>query len=189
MNPTPLDCEPARTEVAATAATADEEVLLRIQREHGRAVFNFLLGLTYGDRHRAEDLMQETVMRAWQHPEALAPERGSLRPWLLTVARRLAIDARRARQIRPEEINDTFVDGAPSPVDEIERWLMGYSVRQAVKKLSRQHRAVLVEIYFRGRSVAEAAEVLGVPAGTVKSRTYYALRALKQALEDEGAAA
>jgi len=186
MDPSPLHCDRTAAVATASPATADEEVLVRIRRGHGRAVFTFLLGLTYGDRHRAEDLLQETVVRAWQHPEALRPERGPMRPWLMTVARRLAIDARRAREIRPQEIGDSSVEDASSPADEIERWLLGHAVRQSAKKLSKDHRAVLVEIYFRGHSVAEAADVLGIPAGTVKSRTYYALRALKLALQADG---
>ena len=59
-------------------------------------------------------------------------------------------------------------------------------IREAVRALSEDHRRTLIETHFRGRSVSEAAAVLGVPAGTVKSRTYYALRALRAALEEKG---
>lgn len=85
----------------ANGTTAEHE-LAALQREHGRPLFALLLRLSDGDRQRAEDLVQETLVRAWQHPEALrADDFDSVRPWLLTVARRLAIDARRARQARP----------------------------------------------------------------------------------------
>ncbi|MGP3981596.1 sigma-70 family RNA polymerase sigma factor [Streptomyces sp. KR80] len=154
-----------------------------LQREHGRALFGFLLPLSYGDRQRAEDLVQETLVRAWQHPEALESDHDSMRPWLFTVARRLAIDARRARQARPPEVSDTVLESAPAPHDDLaERSAAALDVRAALERLSPEHRAVLVQVYFRGLSVAEASSALGVPPGTVKSRTHYALRALRHAM-------
>ncbi|MGW2561416.1 sigma-70 family RNA polymerase sigma factor [Streptomyces sp. NPDC001514] len=166
-----------------TAPRTDEQALAQLQREHGRALFGFLLGLTYGDRQRAEDLVQETLVRAWQHPEALETDHESMRPWLFTVGRRLAIDARRARLARPAEIAAESVEQAPPTTeDHTERSATALDVREALRTLSIEHREVLVQIYFRGRSVAEASAVLGIPAGTVKSRTYYALRALKKVL-------
>ena len=62
-------------------------------------------------------------------------------------------------------------------------------VAEAVTRLSPEHRAVLVECYYRGQPVAEAARRLGVPEGTVKSRTHYALRALRLALQEMGVGA
>lgn len=107
----------------------------------------------------------------------------SVRPWLLTVGRRLAIDARRARQARPAEVGDAVLENA-SPVcaDHAERAAATLDVREAVKTLTPEHREVLVLVYFQGASVAEAAEALGIPPGTVKSRAYYALRALRRVL-------
>ncbi|MGK5632241.1 sigma-70 family RNA polymerase sigma factor [Streptomyces sp. URMC 123] len=183
---------PARQQVGGATTTprrTDDRALAELQREHGRALFGFLLGLTYGDRQRAEDLVQETLVRAWQHPEALESTHESMRPWLFTVARRLAIDARRARRARPHEVGDHVLENASAAVDHVERSVAALDVRQALGSLSRDHRAVLVEVYFRGLSVIEAAEVLGIPPGTVKSRTYYALRALRSALPAYSAAA
>lgn len=173
---------PVQSIEAAAPLRTDERALSALQREHGRALFGFLLGLTYGDRHRAEDLVQETFVRAWQHPEALDSEHGSMRPWLFTVARRLAIDARRARQVRPKEVSEMALDKAPMAVDPTERSVASLDVQKAIAELSAEHREVLVQVYFRGLSVAETSEVLGVPPGTVKSRTYYALRNLKKEL-------
>ena len=143
---------------------------------------NFLLGLTYGDRQRAEDLLQETLVRAWQHPEAFDAPFESMRPWLFTVGRRLAIDARRSRMARPPEVSDGMLAATADPRDRTESTAAVLDVREAVKALSPEHRAVLVQIYFRGLSVGEASEVLGIPPGTVKSRSYYALRALGRRL-------
>ncbi|MEU0132983.1 sigma-70 family RNA polymerase sigma factor [Streptomyces sp. NPDC006296] len=165
-----------------TTATTDERTLAELQREHGPALFHFLLGLTFGDRQRAEDLLQETLVRAWQHPEAFDAPYDSMRPWLFTVARRLAIDARRSRRARPVEVGDAVLEGAPARDDTASSAVHALDVREAVRTLSPEHRAVLVQIYFRGLSVGETAQVLGIPPGTVKSRSYYALRLLSRSL-------
>ncbi|MFB7220017.1 sigma-70 family RNA polymerase sigma factor [Streptomyces sp. NPDC056227] len=162
--------------------TTDKRALAELQREHGPALLHFLLGLTFGDRQRAEDLLQETLVRAWQHPEAFDSPYESMRPWLFTVARRLAIDARRSRQARPTEVSDLVLESAPGREDTAEATVAALDVREAVRTLSPEHRAVLVQIYFRGLSVGETAQVLGIPAGTVKSRSHYALRLLSRNL-------
>ncbi|MER6070316.1 sigma-70 family RNA polymerase sigma factor [Streptomyces sp. NPDC001817] len=168
--------------------TTAEHELAALQREHGGPLFALLLRLCDGDRQRAEDLVQETLVRAWQHPEALhAEDFDSVRPWLLTVARRLAIDARRAREARPPETGAEIPESARVTADHAERAAAMLDVREAVKTLTPEHRDVLVLVYFLGASVAEAAQTLGVPPGTVKSRAYYALRALRRVLPDYAA--
>jgi len=158
--------------------------------EHGGPLLGYVLRLTNGDRQLAEDIVQETLLRAWRHPEALTGR--PVRPWLFTVARNLVVDAHRAKSSRggshvPLDDGDDFA-AAPSRVDDIDRALESWTVAEALADLSPQHRAVIVETYYRGHSVAETAGVLGIPPGTVKSRTYYALRALKLALEERGLA-
>jgi len=78
----------------------DAELLPALQDEHGEALFAHAVRLSGGDRQRAEDLVQETLLRAWRYPEALDPERGAVRSWLFTTARNLAIDAWRRRSVR-----------------------------------------------------------------------------------------
>ncbi|MEV6652985.1 sigma-70 family RNA polymerase sigma factor [Streptomyces sp. NPDC051219] len=170
------------TGTTATGPRTDERALAELQREHGKALFGFLLGLTYGDRQRAEDLVQETLVRAWQHPEALESDHDSMRPWLFTVGRRLAIDARRARQARPNEVGADVLEQSASTDDPMARSVTALDVREAVRALSPEHRDVLVQVYFRGRSVAETSEALRIPPGTVKSRSFYALRTLRKEL-------
>lgn len=120
-----------------TTKTTAEHELAALQREHGRPLFALLLRLSDGDRQRAEDLLQETLVRAWQHPEALrADEFDSVRPWLLTVGRRLAIDARRARQARPPEVGDAVLESARVCADHAERSAATLDVREAVKTLT-----------------------------------------------------
>ena len=97
------------------------------------------------------------------------------------------VDAHRARQARPPEAGDAGLASVPA-ADEIGRALESWTFAEALSDLSQEHRSVLVETYYKGRSVAEAAAALGVPPGTVKSRSYYALRALKLALEERGLA-
>jgi RNA polymerase sigma-70 factor (ECF subfamily) len=122
------------------------------------------------------------VIRAWRHPHARGPHGAWSRPWLFTVARRIAIDHLRAAQTRPTEVGDGRLDERPDAESAIERLVDIAEVRAAVDGLPDRLRDVLIEIYFRERSVGEAAEILGVPAGTIKSRTYYAMRALRDEL-------
>jgi RNA polymerase sigma-70 factor (ECF subfamily) len=166
-------------------ASTEDQALRTLYDQHAAPLLSYALRLTGGDRGRSEDIVQETLLRAWRHPEALDPSRGPVRSWLFTVARNVAVDAHRARRARPVEVGDEALAAVPA-VDEIEQALDSWLVSDALATLSPDHRAVLVETYYRGRSVAEAAAVLGVPPGTVKSRTFYALRALKLALEERG---
>ncbi len=165
----------------------DDEALIRaLHDEHGDALFAHALRLCDGDRQRAEDLMQETLLRAWRHPESLDPERGSTRAWLFTTARRLAIDAWRRREAR---VGEVYTEAIPEPrhdLDEADRAVEAWTIAEALERLSPLHREVLVECFYRGRSVTEAAVALGIPAGTVKSRTHYAVRALRLVLEEMG---
>lgn len=166
--------------------TEDEAELLRaLHAEHGDALYAHAVRLCGGDRQRAEDLVQETLLRAWRHPEALDPERGSVRAWLFTTARHLAIDFWRRRSVRVSEVVTDVVPEPPAD-DETDRAVEAWTVAEALARLSPAHREVLLECFYRGRSVAEAAARLGVPPGTVKSRTHYALRSLRVALEELG---
>jgi len=165
---------------------ADETLLRGLFDNHAGALLQHVLPLTGGDRGRAEDIVQETLLKAWQHPDAVRPGRGPVRPWLYTVARNIAVDAIRRRSARPTEVSDAPLALIESSDHEIDRAVDSWVMVDALDSLRPDHRDVLIELYYRGRSVAEAAEELGVPAGTVKSRSYYALRALKLTLEERG---
>ncbi|MFD5540424.1 sigma-70 family RNA polymerase sigma factor [Streptomyces sp. NPDC127079] len=172
-----------------TLSTADEELLRTLYAEHAGALFRYVLRLTSGDWQWAEDVVQETLLRAWQHPDAFDPARGPARAWLCTVARHVVIDAHRARRARPAEAGGEALQRADEQTpgeDQIEQALQSWAVADAVRSLSPDHRAVLLETYYRGRTMAEAAQALGIPLGTVKSRTYYALHALRLALQERG---
>src|SRR3954454_20149541 len=171
---------------AAGVEQQDTDLLRALQDEHGDALFAHAVRLSGGDRQRAEDLVQETMLRAWRYPEALDPERGAVRSWLFTTARNLAIDAWRRRSARVGEVVTDVMPEPPPSADEADRAVEAWTVAEALRRLSLQHREVLVECFYQGRSVAEAAARLGVPPGTVKSRTHYALRSLRVALDEMG---
>ncbi len=159
------------------------ELLRELHGEHAAQLSAFALRLT-GDRARAEDIVQETLFRAWQSPIVLEAPEAARRAWLYTVARHLVIDEWRSSRSRREL---SAADPPDTPIaDETEAALESWVVAEALRRLSKEHRDVLLETYYQGRSVADVAARLGVPSGTVKSRTHYALKALRLVLEEMG---
>jgi RNA polymerase sigma-70 factor (ECF subfamily) len=167
-----------------TETCADDGALQTLYDEHGGALLRYALHLTGGDWYRAEDLVQETMVRAWKNPRVLAD--GPPRAWLFTVLRNLAVDAYRARQHRPPEVSPAGLDLVPDADDSTGRVLDVWTVRAAFLALTADHRRVLTEIFYRDLSVRETAALLEIPVGTVKSRVFYALRTLQVILEEEG---
>lgn len=160
------------------------ELIRTLHDEHAAALWSFALRLTGGDRGRAEDIVQETLLRAWRNVDTLDDTNGSSRKWLFTVARRIAIDEWRSRQKRPEYITADLPE--PGVDDGSDRVLQAWLVADALANVSEEHRQVVVSCYYKGHSVREAAAELDIPEGTVKSRLHYGLRALKLALDEMG---
>jgi RNA polymerase sigma-70 factor (ECF subfamily) len=163
----------------------DEQLMRTACEQHADALWSFCLRLTRGDTGRAEDIVQETLLRAWRHSSVLGREPDGVRAWLFTVARNVAIDSWRARSVRPEDSADPH-ELQVVVSDRTDELLQQWLVVDALRSLSTEHRAAIVECYYGGRTVAEAAERLGVPSGTVKSRLHYGMRALRLALEERG---
>jgi RNA polymerase sigma-70 factor (ECF subfamily) len=170
--------EPVLTLSEDSGDPAREDPIEVIYRLHGKPLYRFLLRVTLGDRRQAEDLLQETLFRAWRYLQDHTTDVMHLRPWLYTVARRVAIDAARAQQARPAEVIVTDPGSLPAAHDDIERMLVALTIRRGLMSLTPEHRQVLIEVFYHGRTAPEAAAALGIPEGTVKSRVFYALRAL-----------
>ncbi len=148
---------------------------------HAAELYGFAVR-SLGDAGLAEEAVQETFLRAWRAGERFDPEIGSLRTWLFAILRNVVIDLGRARAARPG-VAEQGVEPSVEPFDEA---LLAWQIEEAMRRIGDQHRQVLVETYYRGRPYAEVAEELGVPEGTVKSRVYYGLRALRVVLEEMG---
>lgn len=137
-----------------------------------------------GDRVAAEDVVQEAMVRAWRNPDVFTNDRGSVRGWLLTVVRNIVIDrGRRAGARPPETVEDTdLADRIPGQRDHADAVADRITVHEALGSLSAEHRAVLEQLYLHGRNLEETAAALSVPKGTVKSRSFYAIRVLRERL-------
>jgi RNA polymerase sigma-70 factor, ECF subfamily len=167
------------TRVKPRREVADEALVRALFTEHGRAMLAYATQLTR-DRAAAEDVVQEALVRAWRHPDSLANGKGSVRGWLLTVVRNIVVDQVRARGRRAPEVRESPPDAAVTD-DHADRIVTSMVVVDALNHLSREHREVLEQVYLKGNTVTEAAKELGIPPGTVKSRAFYALRALREA--------
>jgi RNA polymerase sigma-70 factor (ECF subfamily) len=166
-----------------TEACRAEVQMSEIHRNNGVPLLHFLRRLLpQGVTHTAEDLVQETMFRAWRSLDAVPVEPESQRRWLFTVAHRLAIDAYRKRQSRPVEVGLIDTEPAAADSEAAETVIATMTLRSAIGRLSPAHREVLLELYIEGRTLEETAARLDVPIGTVKSRAHYAMQQLRAAL-------
>ena len=172
---------------AVLAGRDDSDQLRALHDQYAHALTSYIVRLTGGDRGKAQDVVQETLFRAWRNLAQLEDSESSARGWLFTVAKRIVIDEWRAARHRQAVVTDKVPE--QSVEDAAQQTVNRQLVRSALQTLSIEHRQVLFECYFRDASIAEAAETLGLPIGTVKSRTHYALRALRQAIDALGGVA
>jgi RNA polymerase sigma-70 factor (ECF subfamily) len=185
-------------EAPASAGLDDEALLLtRVAAGDGgpalRQLYKSYEGRLYGlglkllgDSSLAEELVQETFVRVWRKAGQFDPDKGSVATFIFTIARRIAVDLWRrpsSRPFQPEPAEEA------APGDAVDRLLVGLTVRHALDSLSPAHREVLELSYRKDLKQSQIAERLGVPLGTVKTRTFHALRALKVALEAGGVGA
>jgi len=156
---------------------------------HGAELYRFALrGL--GDVGAAQDVVQETFLRAWRSADRYDSEVASLRVWLFAIARNAMIDHARASAVRPWEANVQDVsatDAANGKVeDPIEHLMRSWMVQEALQRISGQHRTAIVETHLKERPYAEVAAEQGIPIGTLRSRVFYGLKSLRVALEEMG---
>ena len=166
---------------SARGALSRERDVREAYAAHSGELYGFAVR-SLGDAGLAEEAVQETFVRAWRAGDRFDPKIGSLRTWLFAILRNVVIDLGRARAARPV-VAESKVEPSVEPLEET---LLAWQVEEAMRRIGDQHREILVETYYRGRPYAEVAAELGIPVGTVKSRVYYALRALRIALEEMG---
>lgn len=171
-----------RSAEASTEDSADREFRAVVE-EHAPAVHAYLRRKV-SDAGRAEDLVQEVFLRAWRHADRYDAARADLRGWLFAIARNLVVDAYRADGARPRTAaGDEVLLGLPG-ADDIDTALGAWVMSDALRRLTPAHRDVLLCLYYRRWTLAETASHLDVAVGTVKSRSTYALRALRLVLEE-----
>lgn len=152
--------------------------------EYQAPLVGFVLPIVNGDLQAAEDVVQETMLRGWQHAGELSPEYAG--SWLHKVARNIAISTyHRRRSARPREV-EFEETAAPAAGDGVDGLADALLVASALNSLSVDHRRVIVELFYNRRSVTEVAAMLAIPAGTVRSRCFYGLRAMRKLLEEQG---
>ncbi|MBE3000837.1 sigma-70 family RNA polymerase sigma factor [Nocardiopsis sp. HNM0947] len=175
--------------------TAAPEVDLRSEQgvrtayqAHGPELYRFALR-QLGDEIAAQDAVQETFLRAWRAGDRFDPELASLRVWLFAIARNVLLDelrraGRRPVPVPPEENDRSRTNLARGGVDEqvMRSWL----VEEALQRIGQEHRVALVETYLRGRPYAEVAAEQNIPVGTLRSRLFYGLKALRVVMDEMG---
>lgn len=172
---------------AARGKDDGTELLAALYDEYAPALYRYALGFLR-DAQRAQDVVQEVLLRAWRNPDKVDPATGSPRGWLFTVARNVLTDQWRAEQSRPREVHDEPALLAAPADDVVDRLVESWTVEAALQRLSFEHRSAVVQVHVLGRSVEQAAAALGIAPGTLKSRTFYGVRALRTVLIEMGAA-
>jgi RNA polymerase sigma-70 factor (ECF subfamily) len=170
-------------ELIQRAATGDRSAFEDLYQRYARPVFGLALR-RLGDRGRAEDAVQETFASIWRSAGSYKPDRGPGAPWLYAVARNAIVDRARARNEIPSDIPEK-PGNDPGPGDKAEQSWIAWRVHRALEELPEREREVLALAYWSGLSQSEVAEFLGIPLGTVKTRTRSALAKLSDILGDE----
>ncbi|GAB7192539.1 sigma-70 family RNA polymerase sigma factor [Kineococcus sp. NUM-3379] len=176
-----------RTEVVSSLR--DEQDVARAYDAYGAELYRFVLRFLR-DPGAAQDVVQETFLRAWRAADRYDPSRASVRVWLFAIARHTVLDHLRAAGVRPWQATlpgEAGVESAAAPAeDHSEHLVRGWVVEEALSRLSDEHRSAIVETYLKDRPYAELADQYGVPVGTVRSRVFYGLKALRAAMREMG---
>jgi RNA polymerase sigma-70 factor (ECF subfamily) len=173
----------------AVAGLGDEDAVHAAYVAHGGELYRFVLrGL--GDCGAAQDVVQETFLRAWRAADRFDPELASLRVWLFAIARNAMLDHARAAGVRPWQgnlVDPPTAEAVSGAVDDpTDRLLRSWVVEEALRRVSEEHRTAIVQTHLLERPYAEVAGELGVPIGTLRSRVFYGLKALRVAMDEMG---
>lgn len=167
----------------------DEDAVRAAYNAHGAELYRFVLrGL--GDAGAAQDVVQETFLRAWRAADRFDPRLASLRVWLFAIARNAMLDHVRAARVRPwqgELLDPPDAQDAGATVeDPSEQLVRSWVIEEALRRLSEEHRTAIVETHLRERPYAEVAAQLGIPVGTLRSRVFYGMKALRVTMDEMG---
>ncbi|MDQ7908773.1 sigma-70 family RNA polymerase sigma factor [Phytohabitans sp. ZYX-F-186] len=172
---------------------AEGGLLRSLYDEHAEPLFMIALSLTNGDRRMAEDVVRETLLTAWRDVDQVGVAAPSLRPWLISIARRIVDDIRGDPYERDQYRREPYgrerrYDDEPPDVyaADVEPAMQRMMVLDGLRSLPGPDREILVEAYFKGRGVRNVADDLGLPPETVKWRLFFALRALQKVLMGSG---
>jgi len=165
------------------AGDGDRGAFEALYRRYARPVFGLALR-RLGDRGRAEDAVQETFASVWRSARTYRPDRGPGAPWLYAVARNAIVDRSRGRTDASGDVPEPAAD-EPDPSERTEQSWVAWRVHRALEELPEREREVIALAYWSGLSQSEVAEFLGIPLGTVKTRTRAALQRLAEVLEGE----
>jgi len=181
--------EPSTDEaLMARLAAGDRQAMKALYARHHLAVYRFALRLV-GNTATAEDIVSEVFLELWRHAASFEG-RSRLSTFILTIARNKAISVLRGRSDEPldDAMASAIPDNAATAEENLDASQRGALLRQCLAELSAAHREIIDLIYYHGRSVEEAATILGVPAATVKTRMFYARKRLAERLQAAGIA-
>lgn len=155
-----------------------------LYRRYAGELFGFAAS-ALGDRELAEEVVQDVFAQAWRHAGSYDPRRASVRTWLYAIARNRIVDAHRRAAVRPQRVSSEEVLDSAGEIDaRLEQAVLRWQVTAALARLSPEHREVIRLAHYGGLTMREIAELTGIPLGTVKSRTSYALRSLRLILDE-----
>jgi RNA polymerase sigma-70 factor, ECF subfamily len=157
--------------------------LRELYRRYSGELFGFAVG-ALGDRELAEEVVQDVFAQLWRHAESYDGRRASVRTWLYAIARNRIVDAHRRAAARPKPAEDGSLEVHAEIDAALDQAVLRWQVTAALARLSPAHREVIRLAHYGGLTMREIAEKTGVPLGTVKSRTSYALRHLRLILDE-----
>ncbi|QYX77133.1 sigma-70 family RNA polymerase sigma factor [Streptomyces akebiae] len=179
--PTPSSAVPRSAPDTGEAMPSSHDGSVRkLYEEHHGPLLRYVSSLIRGDRQRAEDFVQETLVRAWLSTANQPPGWSPSRAWLMRVAHNLVIDWSRRERVHTDIQHEHTLDKHLEPVDPMSQAVQRRFMVHALSRLSLAHREVLFYVYVLGCTGTDAADALGIPPGTVKSRTHHAIRELRR---------
>jgi RNA polymerase sigma-70 factor, ECF subfamily len=160
--------------------------LRELYRRYAGELFGFATS-ALGDREQAEEVVQDVFAQLWRHADEYDQRRASVRTWLYAIARNRIVDAHRRAAARPKRADEEASLGDAAEIDAaLDQAVLRWQITAALARLSPAHREVIRLAHYGGLTMREISERTGIPLGTVKSRTSYALRSLRLILDEMG---